>query len=301
MPGDRWRAVRPGGPGRAAAPRRRAPGRRPSARRAHPEPGRAGRTKYYWEEHEHGYQRAEREGLAGWNELHGGHGFEDFPSRPFLEQALPRLELRAAPEETTVLEYGCGTGQGACFLAAQGFRVDAVDLSPTAIKLARRFAAERGLTVRFAVQDVCVAAGEPPETRYDLVVDGFCLQSVVTDDDRVRLFAFVRARLTARGYYLISTAMFDSERSYDDHERYDPETGIVYDRVLGDPQRYEGAVEIDGTWCIPNRRHLTPPALRRELESAGFRVLWQGGSLGGDVICVPKDGTRRPKPDTRPS
>jgi SAM-dependent methyltransferase len=286
---------------RATAPRPRTPDRRPGARRSRSESGKTGRTKYYWEEHEHGYQRAEREGLAGWNELHGGRGFENFSSRAFLERGLPLLDLPAAPEETDVLEYGCGTGPGACFLAARGFRVDAVDLSPTAIKLARRFAAERGLTIEFAVQDVCAAAEEPPRKRYDVIVDSYCLQSVVTDEDRAKLFAFVRARLKPSGYYLISTAMYDPERSYDDPERYDPQTGIVYDRVRGDPERYEGAVQIGGTWCLPNRRHLTPPALNRELESAGFRVLWQGGALGGDVIGVPQDGTGRLKqaPDLR--
>jgi SAM-dependent methyltransferase len=249
--------------------------------------------KYYWEEHEYGYRRAEREGLAGWNELHGGRGFENFSSRAFLEQALPVLDLPASPAETDVLEYGCGTGPGACFLAARGFRVDAVDLSPTAIKLARRCAAARGLTIRFEVQDVCEVANRPPAKRYDVIVDSYCLQSVVTDEDRARLYAFVRARLKPTGYYLISTAMFDPDRAYEDHDHYDQESGVVYDRVCGDPDRYEGAVPIDGTWWLPNRRHLTPPALRRELEGAGFRVLWQGGRLGGDVLCVHHDGSDR--------
>jgi SAM-dependent methyltransferase len=196
------------------------------------------------------------------------------------------VSLSASPGETDVLEYGCGTGPGACFLASRGFRVDAVDLSPTAIRLARGFAAERGLTITFAVQDVCEAANEPAEKRYDLIVDSFCLQSVVTDEDRARVFAFVRGRLKPAGNYLISTAMYDPARRYDDHEWYDRESGMVYDRVRGDPERYEGAVRIDGTWCLPNRRHLTPAALRRELEEAGFRVLWQGGKVGGDVICA---------------
>ena len=169
-----------------------------------------------------------------------------------------------------------------------GFRVDAVDLSPTAIGLARRFAAERGLTINFAVQDVCAAAGEPAEKRYDLIVDSFCLQSVVMDEDRAKVFAFVRGRLKPAGHYLLSTAMYEDGRTYENDERYDQETGIVYLRVSGDPERYEGAVRIGDTWWLPNRRHLTPPALRGELETAGLRVVWQGGKVGGDVICTAK-------------
>jgi len=162
-------------------------------------------ARYYRPEHEDAYRRIEREGKASWDELHGGSGFDDFASRAFLEQVLPTLGLD--PSWTEVLEYGCGTGPGACFLAARGFRVDAVDLVARAIRLARRFAAERGLTIEFRVQDVCALAGVPPTKQYDLIVDSYCLQSIVTDADRSRLFAAVRARLKPGGRYLISTAM----------------------------------------------------------------------------------------------
>ena len=70
----------------------------------------------------------------------------------------------------------------ATFLAARGFVVDAIDISPTAIALARRFAAERGLTISFAVGDI--ARLEPTDATYDLVVDNYCLQHLVPDDER---------------------------------------------------------------------------------------------------------------------
>jgi 2-polyprenyl-3-methyl-5-hydroxy-6-metoxy-1,4-benzoquinol methylase len=95
-------------------------------------------ARYYRPEHEDAYRRIEREGKTSWDDLHGGGGFEDFSSRAFLEQILPTLALD--PSRTDVLEYGCGTGPGACFLAARGFRVEAIDLVPRAIRLAKRFA-----------------------------------------------------------------------------------------------------------------------------------------------------------------
>ena len=243
-------------------------------------------ARYYYPEHEDAYRRIEREGKSGWDELHGGTGFDDFSSRAFLEQVLRTLGLD--PSETTVLEYGCGTGPGACFLAAHGFRVDAVDLIPRAIALARRFAAERGLVIDFRVQDVCALADVPSAKRYDLVVDSYCLQSIVRDEDRARLFAAVRARLKPGGRYLISTAMYDPDRSYDG-ALYDEATGVVLDTLDGAAERHrdaEGAVRVGGRWYLPHRRHLKPAALRAELERDGFRVLWQGGRLGGDVVCA---------------
>ena len=244
--------------------------------------------KYFYPEHEEAYARIEREGKSGWDELHGGTGFDDFSSRAFLEQALPTLGLR--PGGTDVLEYGCGTGPGACFLAARGYRVDAVDLIPRAIELARRFAAKRGLAIEFRVQDMCALADEPPAKRYDLVVDSYCLQSIVTDADRARLFAAVRARVKPGGRYLISTAMYDPERRYEEGEDiYDEATGVVLCALEGAAERHrdaEGAVQVGGRCYLLHRRHLKPEALRAELARNGFAVLWQGDRLGGDVICA---------------
>src|SRR3954452_19619349 len=104
-----------------------------------------GCVRYYYGEHEAAYRRLREEGMSQWSDLFGEtENFDAFPNRGFLEDALARLELRS-PAEVDVLEYGCGTGPAACFLAARGFQVDAVDLIPEAIMLAQRFAGERGL------------------------------------------------------------------------------------------------------------------------------------------------------------
>ncbi|MEV5960972.1 class I SAM-dependent methyltransferase [Kribbella sp. NPDC051952] len=217
--------------------------------------------KYYYAEHEDAYRRLRAEGLAQWSALFGeAEGFDAFPNREFLEDALSRLDVSG-----DVLEYGCGTGPAACYLAARGFRVEAIDLIPQAIELARGFAAERGLEVDFGVQDICELADEPAGKQYDLIVDSYVLQSIVMDDDRARLFAAVRARL--KGFYLISTAVYEPERVYGDGFRYDASSGICY----------------QGDRDVPHRRHLPASALRAEIERAGFEVVSQDG---GNLVCT---------------
>lgn len=65
------------------------------------------------------------------------------------------------------LDVGCGPGRNALFLARNGFQVDAVDISATAI----RWATERaeGLDVRFRHGDAFATEGS-----YDLVYDSGC-------------------------------------------------------------------------------------------------------------------------------
>lgn len=235
--------------------------------------------RYYEAEHFAAYARLRREGLSQWNDLHADDQstpYEDFQSRGFLDRVLPTGD-RA--RDRRVLEYGCGTGAAACFLAQRGFDVDAVDLVPDAITVAQSFAEERGVVVRFAVQDIC----DWPDTgdRFDYVIDNFCLQSIVTDADRAKVLASVRARLLPAGQYLISTAMHEPGRDYgDDH--YNPNTGIVW---VPQPHRVADSAWIEGSWHVPNRRHHTPEALRRELESHGFNVIEQSGPFGGEIVC----------------
>ncbi|MFD3406407.1 class I SAM-dependent methyltransferase [Kribbella sp. NPDC058693] len=237
--------------------------------------------RYYYAEHEAAYQRLVQQGLTQWSDLFGETDeYDVFPNRPFLERVLPQLDL---PPEPAVLDYGCGTGPAACFLAARGFRVDAIDLIPEAITLARRFARQRGVDVNFSVQDVCAMGAASKQ--YDVILDSYCLQSIVTDTDRASLLAAVRDRLKSSGYYILSTAMYDPDRIYEDNFRYDATTGICYQAA--DPA--DDAIQLDGIWYVPHRRHLRPTALRTELESAGLHVLSQ---LGGDVIC--RQGTSGP-------
>jgi hypothetical protein len=103
---------------------------------------------YYYAEHEDGYRRVLKQRLTQWSDLFEGD-----------------------------------TGAAACFLAARGFRVDAVDLIPQAITLARRFARQRGFEVDFGVQDICALADEPVRKRYDATT-GICYEEAPYDASR---------------------------------------------------------------------------------------------------------------------
>lgn len=196
---------------------------------------------------------------------------------------IPQFDLPSAPA-TRVFEYGCGTGPAACFLAARGFQVDAVDLIPDAIVIARQMASERNVQVDFSVADICAMTSEPVTMRYDLVVDSFCLQSIVTDQDRGAVFSAVRARLKPGGYYVISTALRVPGRKDEPGFCYDASTGIYY-RELPVGSTADHVVEIDGKHLVPHRRHLTAVALRAELVSEGFAVLSLEGSISDNVVC----------------
>jgi SAM-dependent methyltransferase len=227
------------------------------------------------------YQHAEIESRyqelqpAGAAVDYAGRSFENFDLREFLTQCLPQLQF--TDPQPRVLEYGTGTGPGACFLAARGFRLDAIDRSPTAIEMARRFAAERSFDIHYEVQDICTFAAA--ESTYDLVIDSYCLHRIIADADRVQAMGNVRRMLKPNGCYVIGSVVYRPDRDYGP-EQFDKATGIVYAELADDPSRYRDAVQIDGRWLYARHRHVTSDHLRRELVEAGFQVLEQTPGAG---------------------
>lgn len=66
-------------------------------------------------------------------------------------------EIAARGPAGRALDMGTGTGYVAIWLAARGWTVDAVDVSPRALALARRNAAASGVRVRFFRSDLFAA------------------------------------------------------------------------------------------------------------------------------------------------
>lgn len=84
-----------------------------------------------------------------WNERYrdGAYAERTHPSA-WLAEWIDRIPRGRA------LDIACGAGRNALFLAAQGFQVDAVDISPVALDRARASALQAGLDVHWIEHDL---------------------------------------------------------------------------------------------------------------------------------------------------
>ena len=66
------------------------------------------------------------------------------------------------------LDVACGAGRNPLFLAQAGYRVDAIDISPVGLNMARNKATDQGLSINWIEQDL--DRPYPFDTDYDLIV-----------------------------------------------------------------------------------------------------------------------------------
>ena len=270
------------------------------------------KQKYFYHEHLADYTELKTKGLLSRGELYGNpNDFSDFSSKPFLIETLPRLDLKP---DARVLELGCGTGPVACFLAKLGYQVHGIDVIPDAIDKAKVIAAEHRLDIQYEVLDVCQLPRE--NKSYDLIVDSFCSQGIVTDPDRIAMFSGIKSRLAKNGYFLMSCCVFEPDREDPETQIIDNTTGKIYTRFDRDalwnsdtetcyslfhpdpfrpsigPEDYEGTICVNDVWYIHQRCYRSPKNLRLELERHGFIVLEQNGEVTENAICVHQGAVR---------
>jgi SAM-dependent methyltransferase len=104
------------------------------------------------------------------------------------------------PGPCKAIDLGCGTGSHAIYLAGRGYRVTGVDLSPTAVALAREKAKNKGVSCDFIVADVLGDLREVDGT-FDFAYDWELLHHIFPGQ-REKYVEHVAGLLNPKGRYL---------------------------------------------------------------------------------------------------
>ena len=101
-----------------------------------------------------------------------------------------------------VLDVGCGEAAVDLYLAERGFTTVGLDLSPTAIELAKAEAAKRGLTnASFEVADISAFGGY--DGRFDTIVDSTLFHSIPVEAREGYQQSIVRAAAPGASYFVL--------------------------------------------------------------------------------------------------
>src|SRR5574340_859264 len=101
-----------------------------------------------------------------------------------------------------VLDVGCGEAASSLYLAERGYTTVGLDLSPTAIDLARREAEKRGLTnASFEVADISSFTGY--DGRFGTIVDSTLFHSIPVEARDGYQRSIVRAAAPGASYFVL--------------------------------------------------------------------------------------------------
>jgi SAM-dependent methyltransferase len=126
--------------------------------------------------------------------------------RPPWSIGKPQPELAALIEQGKfhgeVLDVGCGEAAISLHLAERGYTTVGLDLSPTAIELARREAEKRGLSnATFAVADISDFSGY--DGRFGTIVDSTLFHSIPVEARDGYQQSIVRAAAPGASYFAL--------------------------------------------------------------------------------------------------
>lgn len=217
----------------------------------------------YFAWHELVYQRLIAGGATTWDRT----PYDEYELRPLVSE-VSRQWLRPGQR---VLVLGCGTGPDACHFAEAGMRVTGIDISPTAIDLAKKQAEDRKLDVTWIVGDACDLSRAG---RFDAVLDAHMLHCLALAPDRTALIRSVVDSLVIGGRFIIATMIADEATTFPDRFELDDE-GILWTKASDDFASVD-CVEREGRCWIPTRYILRDPSpLRDALAAAGLSIEWQ--------------------------
>lgn len=136
-----------------------------------------------------------------WEQAYASGEFRNHWDYSYPSQELVTfMACNLLPAGETVLDVGCGAGREAIFLAQCGFRPIGVDLSPTALQIAKERASAAGVEVDWRHGNVLELPVEDQSVVF--VNDRGCFHKI-SDEDRPQYAAQIARVLKPGGYLLL--------------------------------------------------------------------------------------------------
>lgn len=166
-----------------------------------------------------------------------------------------------------VIEFGCGEGRDAIFLAKQGFNVTAIDIAPSAINQAQEWAMQEKVQVHFEVGDI-INLEHISGATYDLAVNVGCLHIIIDEDARLKHLREASRILKPHSIYFSCNLGGDTLIEREDLYKTQPKPGDLTPRKIKvDGKEKEIMLPIIAAWPKSGEQY------KEEFEAAGYKIL----------------------------
>ncbi|MFX0082719.1 MAG: class I SAM-dependent methyltransferase [Candidatus Hodarchaeota archaeon] len=132
-------------------------------------------------------------------------------------ESLVDLINRGQIKPCKTIDFGCGIGIYAIYLAVKGFDVTGIDISPSAISIAKKRANEKGIKCNFLVADI-VGKLEDLKDKFDFAYDWELLHHIFPEN-RKQYVENVYKLLNPKARYL-SVCFSEKDPCFGGQEKY---------------------------------------------------------------------------------
>jgi len=137
-----------------------------------------------------------------WEDVYKRHDLYELPwDQPEINLHLKKLLKHSESKEAKALDLGCGTGTTSRYLSDLGYRVEAWDISHTALERAEKLSREYEKNISYHCGNALQEAFSE-RSAYDLVLDLFFLHHV-QDKDVNDYFNGIKSVLKTKGKYIV--------------------------------------------------------------------------------------------------
>ena len=174
-------------------------------------------------------------------------------------------ESSSFPQGARVIDFACGEGINAIYLARRGCDVTGIDISSEAIGRAGELARKAGVDIEYRVGDI-VCCPEIPDGSFDVALACACFGRLLEDEHRLG-FLKESARVLNPGgtlFFNNGIALKEIEQSFPD----------VYEKLRQGPDFSEWLrEEQSGRYVPPSQRYETRAGYESLLASVGYRMV----------------------------
>lgn len=223
-----------------------------------------------YKSHEVAYQNLKKKGAKSWNEMYSTEKGKEadhvgIERKRFIEGLL---EKEWFPKTGKALEIGCGTGPLIRWISSKGFKGTGVDISETAIELAK--SQSDGLDIDFFNDDFCYSNKLKDES-FDFIIDGHCFHCIVEDKDRLLFLEKAYKLLKKNGAFILGTMCSPVNKkefsvSYKNQKYKDNIFYVPYETEL------EGSKIFDGKMYMAQRKIEHWKKVLKLVKNAGFEI-----------------------------
>ena len=217
--------------------------------------------------HEQVYKSLQNQGVLSWDKETDLEKLWSHQINTSLQNFLDQQFISF--KNLKVLDLGTGTGTCALFCAKKGSYSVGLDISKTAIDMARINNDKLNLNAKFIETDIL---NLKLDEKFNLITDSSLLHCLVGDEDRTKLYKVVKEHLEESGLFFIHT-MVESEdmSSLTGNKYFKLKNEVLYS--LGIPDIEDGRVTFDEKSYFPHRTIRKKENLLIELEDAGFTIV----------------------------